>query len=108
MGVAAADEPAVDHGQHFPRRVCCGRAKRMRLCQRIVGELGLIGRAELVVVEVGDGQPRPLLEHDDGEPRRRQLLGEDAAGGAGPDDDEIDEVAWRVTDASAGLGRVNA
>ena len=63
----------------------------MRLRQRVVGELDLIGRAELVVIEVGGGQPRPLLEHDDGEARRRQLLGEDAAGGAGADDDEIDE-----------------
>ena len=47
-------------------------------------------RAELVVIELRFGEPRSLFEHDDAEASRGKLFGDDAAGGAGPDNDEID------------------
>ena len=64
---------------------------------RVVRVLALHERAELVVIELRLGQPRALLEHDDRKPGRRQLFREDAAGGAGTDDDEVDGVAGRET-----------
>ena len=54
------------------------------------------GLVVLVMREVAFVQERPLLEDDDTESVGGKFLGEDAAGGAGSDDDEIDYVGGAV------------
>ena len=82
--------------------------------------MGLIGQEifvedfYFVVSEIGFGEIRALLENDDAEAVGGKLLGQDAAGGAGADDDEIDFVGSLVLglvgphvlffSASGGLG----
>src|SRR5690606_351087 len=48
---------------------------------------------DLVVREIARPAKGPLLEQHDVEPRGGELAGEDAAGGAGADDREIDRLA---------------
>jgi hypothetical protein len=56
-------------------------------------ELLIEEHAQLVVREVLRAPVRALLKDDDVEPRRRQLLRENAAGGAGSHDHEVDGLA---------------
>ena len=76
-GFAASDAVA--------RNVCGWRRRIVRV--QITHE-----RTELVVSELRFGKTGPLLEDDDRESRRRELLGDDASGGTRSDNREVDHV----------------
>src|SRR5262249_36916159 len=101
--VAAADQPAVNERLLLLRLVARRGPERLRLGRRVVRQLALHERAELVVVELGFGEPRPLLENDHRKARCRELLGNDAARGTRPDDDEVDDLSWLETRAGLRL-----
>ena len=62
----------------------------------IVRETRTIVHPDLVVLEVLLGEPRPLLEHDDGETRLREFASHHATGRARSHNHEVDFVAGQV------------
>ena len=92
MRVAAADHSPVDERHPFLGGLRRCDPERLRLRRRIV-DVVVLQDAELVVSELRLCQPRPLLEHDYGEPGGGELLRDDAASGAGSDDRKVHRVA---------------
>ncbi len=92
---AAANDAAI--GMRARRRFLLVRAAERISLPRWIAHQAILGRGitvrELVlrVLPVATVlAPAALLEHDNGEARRRDLFGHDAAGGARTDDDEVD------------------
>src|SRR5712672_31192 len=110
----AADEASIDEGT-LGLGFFVGRfAERSGLELGLVGQEIFVDNFYFVVNEIGFGEIRALLKHDDAKSVGGKLLSHDAAGGSGADDYEIDLVGgfiFRCVDshalvfsASGGLG----
>ena len=62
----------------------------------MIGQKIFLEDFDFVVNEIRFGEVRTLLEHDDAKAVAGKFLGQDAAGGARTDDDEIDFVGRLV------------
>src|ERR1700676_2213537 len=88
----AADAPSVNNGA-LRLSLFAGRfAERSGLQLRLIGQQIFADDFGFVVDEVGLSEVRTLLENHDAEAVGGKLLGHNAAGRAGTDDDEIDFV----------------
>src|SRR5262249_38973963 len=96
MDAGAAHDAAVED-----RPLTLGRLlRRFTICVglkiRMIGKQIFAEDFDFVVCEVGFREARTLLEHNNTETVGRELFRENAAGGAGAYDDEIDFVGWSV------------
>ncbi len=96
MDAGAADQASVDEGALRLGFFVRGLAESVGLKLGMIGEEIFAEDFYLVVSKVGLGEVGPLLEHDYAKTVRRKLLGKDAAGRAGADDDEVDFVGGFV------------
>src|SRR5262249_40612236 len=67
-------------------------SKRLRIPDGVVRDAAEVPILQLVVPEAPQRKPGALLHHHDGEAASRELAGDDPAGRAGTDDDEVDGV----------------
>src|SRR2546422_391649 len=90
-------------GAGRPGFLCFALAERLRLFDRVIGEIALEKRFELVMLELLRPEPWSLLQDHDGETGGRELFGHDSTGGTRADDYEIHGLSGGETGGGRAL-----